>query len=434
MDKTVKLHFFNNKLYLFFSLIFILVLFPGYGKSRITDFHAFENFFTGKENIDNQAVCEYVKKMPLQQKICQMLLVSLDSNSLTSTVNNTYEPGGYLFFAFNFNSDISESRKLSFALKQSASEKNQIIPFISTDFEGGIVNRLNNIAFHFPSEKYIAENFSLQHAFLFYYFQNMQLKCLGVDVNLAPVVEAVNSDNKEFLGSRSFGDYEKTVKYSYAAINAMKKAGVYPVLKHFPGNSKTDPHKNLPEISFTSSDVRNQYLKPFDLLLNDSDEGLLVAHTILSDISDLPSCLSETVIEEYIRKKKFNGLLFSDDLLMDALLKNGFPLEKSLVMAVRAGIDVIMISKSSYQDVCDILFNASATDNYLAGRIDESVTKILKWKIEQGLLKLTYYNDNGIVRAMLVNNSDFRSIYFDESDFYSNYKNAEIVYNSVMVK
>lgn len=430
----MKVIFLKHKYFLFILILIFSVFSLSFGKNAGNVLPSFDSFFPGKELIDDFAVNDFIKKMPLEQKICQMLLVSLDSNSLSNVGNNTYEPGGYLFFAFNFNSDIRESRKLSFALKQSAAAKNQIVPFISTDFEGGIVNRLNNIAFHFPSERYIAEKFSLRDAFLFYYYQNMQLKCLGVDVNLAPVVEVVNSDNEEFLGSRSFGDFSKTVKYSYAAINAVKKAGVYPVLKHFPGNTKTDPHKNLPEISFSSDESKNQYLKPFDLLLNDSDEGLLVAHTILNDISDLPSCLSEAVIEEFIRKKKFNGLLFSDDLLMDALLKNGFPLEKSLVMAVRAGIDVIMISKSSYQDICDILVNAVETDSYLAGRIDESVSKILKWKIKQGLLKLSYNNDNGIVRAVVENNTDFRSIYFDENDFYSNYKNAERVYNSVLVK
>ena len=84
----MKVIFLKHK-YLLFILILIFSVFSlSFGKNAgnaiPSVLPSFDSFFPGKELIDDFAVNDFIKKMPLEQKICQMLLVSLDSNSLSN--------------------------------------------------------------------------------------------------------------------------------------------------------------------------------------------------------------------------------------------------------------------------------------------------------------------------------------------------------------
>lgn len=64
--------------------------------------------------------------------------------------------------------------------------------------------------------------------------------------------------------------------------------------------------------------------------------------------SKTPACLSEYWTREVLQKQLgYGGLIISDDIFMKALADNGFPPEKAVLMAVRAGVDVIMLSEKS---------------------------------------------------------------------------------------
>ena len=94
-----------------------------------------------------------------------------------------------------------------------------------------------------------------------------------------------------------------------------------------------------------------------------------------------------------------DGLRFSDDLYMKALTQNGYNLPDSIVMAINAGVDIIMLSVSSFNNYIPFLVDTYNTDEFFYKRIQESLTKLISWKIKYGLLIYEYTEDyeNNIV-------------------------------------
>lgn len=329
-----------------------------------------------------------------EQRIGQMLLVSLEGNSSEHierilSVNQT-TPGGYLLFGFNIAETPEDTIQFLSELNNAFISKGQIPPFISIDHEGGIVNRLRNLCSKLPSQLSVAQKFSYEEAARLYELHGNQLRNLGIHINLAPVVEVLTDENVEFLEDRSYGNLKDVLTYSRAQISGMKKAGILSVLKHFPGNTNNDPHTGLPILTCDMQTLQRDFLEPFYRLNEQSSNGVLVAHTVVPAVDDRPACLSEKVMSLLTTDNKpFEGLVFSDDLLMKALIKNGHPVESSLIDAVNAGVNILMISTSSYDEYAAILLKEYRADSAFKEKVDYSVKKILEWKVSCNLLQRT---------------------------------------------
>ena len=79
---------------------------------------------------------------------------------------------------------------------------------------------------------------------------------IGFHMNLAPVIEVCTPDNEDFLDGRSFGSFEQVLNYGRACVNAYENNQIATVVKHFPGNTNTDPHTGLPEIKLSEADLK----------------------------------------------------------------------------------------------------------------------------------------------------------------------------------
>lgn len=389
-----------KKFFFFFLLIFILFSSCSKNETEIckTDvLDVFRNSYKyieeNKRKLDEKSLNDYYETLSDEEKIGQLFLVSLDGNSKERVeriynVNKT-APGGYLLFAFNIPETSDETIEFLTALNNKFIENGRIPPFISIDHEGGVVNRLRTICSKLPSQLSVATKFTRKEASQLYELHGMQLRNLGILINLAPVVEVLTDENILFLDDRSYGSLQKVVDYSKAQISGMQKAGVLPVLKHFPGNTNNDPHTGLPVLQCDKATLYRDFLEPFSQLNDGTMTGVLVAHTVVPEIDVKPACLSEKVINLLSEKSIYNGLIFSDDLLMKALIKNGYPVERSLIEAVNAGVNILMISTSSFDEYAEIILKEYQANPSFKEKVDESVKKILEWKVSCNLLERT---------------------------------------------
>jgi beta-N-acetylhexosaminidase len=102
-----------------------------------------------------------------------------------------------------------------------------------------------------------------------------------------------------------------------------------------------------------------------------------------------PACLSKTWVTDVLRKSNvYEGIIFSDDIFMGALADNGFPPEKAAVLAIEAGVDCIMTSEKRFAKQAKLLYKKASEDKVFASRIDQSVKRILEYKIRAGLFNL----------------------------------------------
>ncbi len=353
------------------------------------------------------SVKAFVKSLPVEQKISQLFLVNIAGNEKYHPVEysgalkgqggkgNFLVPGGCLYFSYNIAESSEKMIQFNDSVRNFCINHNIVPPFLAVDQEGGFVNRLRSLTGPLPSNKRVAECLTVENACRLYYLQGIQMKALGFHLNLAPVVEVLNSSNSSFLGDRSFGQLEQVLSFGTACINGFENSGIGTVLKHFPGNSNTDPHTGLPEILWDEETLQKNVLIPFERLSSLNPSGILMSHArlALSD-SKTPACLSEYWVSQVLRNKmEFDGLIFSDDIFMDALQKNGFPPEKAAIMAINAGIDCIMLSEKRFAPVAKILLEEGEKSVEFAEKLNSSVEKIIKWKISRGILKF-YLNDD----------------------------------------
>ena len=102
---------------------------------------------------------------------------------------------------------------------------------------------------------------------------------------------------------------------------------------------------------------------------------------------DMPACFSKYWISDCVRDKfGFNGLVFSDDIFMGALAKNGYPPQEACVKAIDAGVDVIMLSEKRFGHVAEILQKKAKEDDSFAKELDRAVKNVIRYKIKAGIL------------------------------------------------
>ncbi|MBO4533130.1 MAG: glycoside hydrolase family 3 protein [Treponema sp.] len=342
----------------------------------------------------DQAVWDYIAALTPQDRIAQLFVVNLVGCDTFVPVEESIA-GGFLYFAYN----IAESPEAQSAFNKSIIEycrsNNKIPPFLTVDQEGGYVNRMQPLNGPLPSAQRVSTILTTQKAGELYTLQAKQMKALGFTMNLAPVAEVCTADNEIFLNQRSFGDLETVIDYGTVCIQAYESNGIGTVLKHFPGNTNTDPHTGLPEIKWTQAEFDMQ-MASFKTLLEQKPAAILMSHARVKGYDEaLPACLSKYWVTDVLRNKfGYEGIIFSDDIFMGALADNGYPSEQAVVMAIEAGIDCIIISEKRIMESVEVLINKAAQDEQFDTLLNTAVRRMIDYKIKSGMLYV-HLDDSG---------------------------------------
>ena len=187
----------------------------------------------------------------------------------------------------------------------------------------------------------------------------LDLAEVGITVTCAPVLDVPVVGAHDVIGDRAFSQNpDHVAALGEACLTGLRNGGVEGVIKHIPGHGRSavDSHKDLPRVAASDAELASD-LRPFHAL--NSALMAMTAHVIF-DAWDADQCatLSPFVIDEVIRRKgKFDGLLMSDDLDMEAL--SGEIGELALA-SQRAGCDVVLNCWAKMTDMVSIAEKLSA--------------------------------------------------------------------------
>ncbi len=340
-----------------------------------------------------------VKTDSLDIKIGQMIMLGIGSDTEIKPDNKivadikAQKLGGILLYEKNITKTnlVENLKKLITKLRKEAT-----LPLlVSIDEEGGKVNRLKT-KYGFPatvSAKYLGD---LDDVASTKYFSDIiahNLLQLGINVNYAPVVDVHNPDNPPIgKNERAFSENPKDiVKHARQVILSHRYFNVKTVIKHFPGhgNSKEDSHFNVTDVS---KYWKQQEVFPYVKLLYEGNvDAIMTAHIVNEKLDDskLPATLSKKIMTDYLRGDLgFDGVIFSDDMQMKAIADQ-FGFEKSIKMAILAGVDVLMFSNHIPmkgrgmilpKDIIDIVKKMVKDGEISEERINQSYQRILKFK------------------------------------------------------
>lgn len=289
-------------------------------------------------------------QLTLEEKVGQLLMVHFNgetANDNARAMINDLHVGGIIYYNWaNGLTSPSQVLTLSRELQKLAKHTRTQIPLlIATDQEGGRVVRIAGLTI-FPGNEALGKTGNTQLAEQSAFTIGQELKAVGVNMNLAPVVDVNNNPLNIVIGSRSFSDDPAIVcSFGEAALRGFHRAGIITCLKHFPGygDVTVDPHETLPVVNKTREELDNIELLPFSKLAMHSD-CIMTAHMLVPALDpEFCSTLSKKTLDILRNNMNFTGVIISDSLIMEGVIKCTPSVEEAAIQAFLAGCDIILL-------------------------------------------------------------------------------------------
>lgn len=337
------------------------------------------------EKTEDDKVANLVAEMSTKEKVGQLFLARVPVENALSDIQD-YHLGGYLLFGRDVEGKTYDEVQSTIAQYQETSE---VPMLIAADEEGGTVSRVSRNSqlvatpFQSPQDLYAQGGWdaitkdTTDKAGI--------LKELGIDAGLFPVAD-VATDPNAFIYDRTIGqDAKGTAEYVTTVVKALKKAQSSSTLKHFPGyGNNQDSHTDIVTDTRSMTELEDNDLVPFQAGIDAGVDSILVSHNIVNAIDDsVPASVSAPVHDLLRKDMGFDGVIMTDDMDM-AGLADFMSQEEAGLKALQAGNDLIL--SSTYTSQIPYVLQAIEDGEYSEKDLDASVTRVLNWKEELGLL------------------------------------------------
>lgn len=335
---------------------------------------------TVKKRVDN-----LIQTMTLEEKVGQLFMARVPEQNQVVDIQN-YHLGGYLLFDRDMEGKGQAEVKQAITSYQEASKMPM---FIGSDEEGGTVSRLsrNQIVsppFQSPQALYQKNGWDGIK-------QDIDRKAqvfgeLGIQLGMFPDAD-VSTDPQSFIYDRTIGmDAAGTSHYVKLSVEEMKKQKLGSTIKHFPGyGNNRDSHVEIVTDNRSLDELRRNDFLPFEAGIKAGVDSIMVSHNIVSAIDgQRPASISKPVHDLIRNELGFKGVIMTDDMDM-AGLADFISQEEAGLQALQAGNDMIL--SSSYSSQIPYILEAIKNGQYSEEQLNQSVERLLTWKVELGLIK-----------------------------------------------
>ncbi len=334
-----------------------------------------------------------IEDMSLEQKIGQLFVTGFPQDHPSEEflrLVRKYKIGNVILFSHNISS-MHQLSQLTKELFREIEAETGVIPFISTDEEGGVVSRLPKDAAIMPSALAQAGAGDPEAVYQAARITGEQLKALGINFNLAPVLDINSNMDNPLIGVRSFGETSgQVIRFGEMALKGYLDAGILCSGKHFPGHGDTDKdsHLALPIVNADRKLLQERELAPFSRLIRQGLPAVTVGHVIVPALEpdSIPCTLSRKAVTGLLREEmQFDGLIISDCLEM-AAIKEFYGIAKGAAEGLKAGLDLIYISHtaSAAEEAMLAVRKAAENGEIPMERINQAVSHVLAAKEKYG--------------------------------------------------
>jgi beta-N-acetylhexosaminidase len=293
-----------------------------------------------------------LKPSQLEEKIGQIFMIGMpgpDLDPVTEKLIRDHGVGGVILFSRNIEEPLQLAR-LCGDLQALALKSRSIPLFLSIDQEGGRVARLKAPFTLFPGNEVMGHDpNAIERAREFATVTAREMRLVGLNMDLAPVVDVRRGEAEKHLSSRIFSDDPQVVaRLGREVIETLQREGVMAVAKHFPGLGRTerDPHLELPVIPIDGGEIESINLPPFRAAMEAGVSAVMTSHAIYPALDgENPATLSRGILTGLLKERLgFKGMIITDDLEMGAIDKHqGVP--EGAAVSLAAGADVLLICK-----------------------------------------------------------------------------------------
>jgi beta-N-acetylhexosaminidase len=323
--------------------------------------------------------------MTLREQIGQLFMVGFLGSSVSKGLAafiREYKPGGVILFSRNLES-VEQIVDLTNHLQRLSPHSPLLI---SIDQEGGRVSRLPKGFTIFPPCEGLGRCNSYELAYAVASVVAAELRCVGINMNMAPVLDVNSNPDNPVIGDRAFGSAPAVVcEMGQATVAGLQDNRVVACGKHFPGHGDTaaDSHKELPVVAASLQRLREVEWPPFEHAIQHGVASMMTAHVRYDALdTQRPATLSPAIIQSLLREQfRYDGVVLTDDLEMHAIIDH-YGIGDASVQAFQAGCDILLVCKDHEREVTAIhaMETAVKEGKISAAKLQLSLARIEKLK------------------------------------------------------
>jgi len=342
---------------------------------------------------NSQLAAALVQSMSLDDRLGQMVIVEFYGSTLNADLMHMIQVSRVSGVLIENKNGNAVTRQQLISLNQAMQGQAHIPLFISTDYEGGVVNELRLITGERASEATIGASHDPNVAYNAGLNAAKDLTSLGLNVNFMPIVDVLTNPNNPGLPDRTFGsDPQLVTQMGQAYLKGLTDGGVIGCLKHFPGlgSANLDPHFSLPTMNRSLATLNAVDFVPYRTMINEGIVPMVMVTHILNPQLDpnLPTSLSPKVVTGLLRDQlHFNGVIISDTLWMGGI-SNTYSLSQAAILAIKAGTDLILGPRGLHDTVTMLasLKQAVTSGQLSMDSINASALRIIEMKLHYNIL------------------------------------------------
>ncbi len=320
-----------------------------------------------------------------EQLAGQRLMVGFEGLTLNDDLRwliADLQVGGLILFKINIDTP-DQVRRLCADCQAFAARCGHPPLFIAVDQEGGPVARLRAPFTEFPGNPHMQ---GLDDARHFGDVTARELAAVGINMDMAPVVDVAPADMSGIMADRVFGSDPAYVgAMGNAVIQALQQGGVMAVAKHFPGIGRTelDSHLDLPVFKDDPAAMEAIEFPPFEAVMQVGVSAVMLSHILYEKIDPRwPASLSPSIARDLLRGRfGYRGVTITDDLDMGAIQRH-FDIRTVIGQVMAAEIDIALICHKGpdIQAAYEEMVARIRADSDLRDQTVESVERILALK------------------------------------------------------
>ncbi len=322
---------------------------------------------------------DLLASLSLRQKLAQLLNVGVTGTDDALSIVQNEEIGGIFVGSWTDQSMLTNREVPQVA---SASK----LPLMVTiDEEGGRVSRVADILGPDPSARETAQTMTVEQTYQMALERGRGLKDLGITVNYAPDVDVSSQPDDSVIGDRSYSDDPQTVvAYAGAYAQGMRDAGIFPVIKHFPGHGSASGDSHRGEVTTPPlQDLIASDLIPFREL-SGTGVGVMMGHLEVPGLTEpgTPASISPAAVA-LLRDgvgygaAPFTGPVFTDDLSGMQAITDRYDIADAVQAALVASVDqALWLTTDDVPRVLDHLEQAVASGELPQARVDQAVVTV----------------------------------------------------------
>jgi len=310
----------------------------------------------------------------------QLLMVGLPGprvDAVAREMVRDLKVGGVILFARNIEAP-EQVWELTRDLQREAQAAGARPLLIAVDQEGGRVQRLRAPFTIIPPARELGLTATPEEVEDLSRRVARELALVGINVNLAPVLDVPRSPACPQWHRAYSSDPERAARYALAAIRGYIAGGVIPVAKHFPGLGDTmaDSHEVMPQ-ALSADAKREADLLPFREAVAAGVPLVMTAHLrVPAWDPHRPATLSPVALQQWLRRNlEFRGVIITDDLEMGGITTR-LSVAEGAQAALAAGADLLLICNDwdGARDTVRLL----ASDKAFKARARESAARLTR--------------------------------------------------------